>query len=170
MWTRRRAVPMYAPIPDLPTGIWCFVQHLLSGFGAISHGNTTRSATSRGVHEERGDRKPWCVLPIPAVALARGWEIGHVVTAGEALSDAQSLTAISLCSACPISMKSDNNLLICSIAVGSFIRSRIFPEDSIYSRSKMNWFMISGWEFPTEWSASSWKYQRVHCLTLYGYL
>ena len=38
--------------------------------------------------------------------LARGRKIGHVITAGEALQDEQSLTAISLSSGCSIAVES----------------------------------------------------------------
>ena len=46
------------------------------------------------------------MLPIPATAVARSREIGDVVEVGEALSDEQAQTAISLCSGRSIDVES----------------------------------------------------------------
>ena len=61
-------------------------------------------------------------LLIPAAALARGRDIDHAVKAGKVPSVEQALTAFLLLSGC-------------SIAVEYLIHSRLFPEDSINSRS-----------------------------------
>ena len=64
--------------------------------------NTTRSANSRGVRLEREDQNSlisMCVA-INRRRPSKSRKNGHVVTAGEALSDEQKLTAISPCSGC----------------------------------------------------------------------
>ena len=86
------------------------------GQESIRYGNTTRSATLRGVHLERRDRNSLIFMCVANTRRrpshgSKNWSHGN---SRRGLSNEQALTAVSLCSGCSLAVESPKAISLCS--------------------------------------------------------